>query len=401
MKDVRHDHLDDGEVVGTLKTGRAGSGSLLVIDDDEATLGLLTDLLEMNGFQAQPARGGREGLDLFETGRFDLVITDIRMPQVDGLEVLRKVSEIDETVPVILVTGYGDLENALRALRIGAYDFLLKPINPEILLNTAKKGLDHGRLKRFEKDYRLLLEDTVEARTKDLVKSYRTIKKIQGASVFALARLAESRDGETGFHLRRIQEYCQVLCRQLSLHSRYRDLMTDEFIENLVQCSVLHDIGKVAVPDNILFCPGKFSDAQFTVMKQHAEAGGKALEEAATEVGEQNNYLFMGRDIAYWHHERWDGSGYPCGLEGEDIPLAARIVALADVYDALTTARRYKPAFGHNEAREEIGAARGLQFDPEIVEAFLEAEEEFKAIRERLSGEGEKDVAMASGGCEA
>jgi putative two-component system response regulator len=364
-------------------------GTVLVIDDDQAVLGLLKDLLDLNGFRVQAALGGQEGLEVFQRDRFDLVITDIRMPNMDGLEVLKSVRERDDTVPVILVTGYGDLDYALGALREGAHDFLLKPINPEILLNTVRKGMEHAELRRFQRDYPIFLQKEVDARTEELKKSNETIRKIQGASVFALARLVESRDGETGYHLKRLQIYCSVLCAQLSQRERYSESMTEQFVEDLVQCSVLHDIGKVAIPDDILFYPGKFTDDEFEIMKQHTIAGGKALEEAALEVGEANNYLALGKDVACYHHERWDGTGYPVGLKGEDIPLSARIVALADVYDALTVRRRYKPAYSHVEALEQIRSERCKQFDPEIVDAFLEVQEEFRAIRRTVAADDE------------
>jgi putative two-component system response regulator len=372
-----------------LNGDQALTGSVLVIDDDEAVLGLLADLLDLNGFKVQAARGGKEGLECFDRNLPDLVITDIRMPQMDGLQVLKRVRKIDNTVPVILVTGFGDLDYALGALREGAHDFLLKPINPDILLNTVKKGLEHGHLRRFQRDYPIFLEKEVHLRTEELRRSNETIKKIQGASVFALARLVESRDGETGYHLRRLQNYCRALCMRLAQRQRYREAMTDQFVEDLVQCSVLHDVGKVAIPDNILFYPGRFSEAEFEIMKRHAVAGGKALEDAATEVGEGANFLLIGRDVAYYHHERWDGTGYPFGLQEEKIPLSARIVALADVYDALTTKRRYKRAFSHEEALQEIGSGRGKHFDPEVVDAFLDIEREFRAIRGTVYGEDE------------
>jgi putative two-component system response regulator len=387
---ARHNDLPDpleGEPVN--RGTSLSAGSVLVIDDDEAVLGLLSDLLALSGFKVQAAMSGQEGLECFGRELPDLVITDIRMPRMDGLQVLKKVREIDDTVAVILVTGYGDLDYALGALREGAHDFLLKPINPEILLNTVKKGLEHGHLRRFQRDYPVFLKREVDLRTEELRKSNETVKKIQGASVFALARLVESRDGETGFHLKRLQKYCRVLCNQLALRDRYKGSMTEQFVEDLVQCSVLHDIGKVAIPDSILFYPGRFSDAEFEIMKQHAVAGGKALEDAAAEVGEGENYLLIGRDVAYYHHERWDGSGYPFGLKGEDIPLSARIVALADVYDALTTERRYKMAYSHESAVNQILVERCMQFDPEVVDAFLDVENVFRAIRTTIFGEDE------------
>lgn len=494
---------------------RAALGAVLAVDDDKTSLGVLSDLLAESGFRVFTANHGREALDVFAEHRPDVVITDIWMPQLDGLEVLHRIRGHDETVPVILVTGGGDLESAVKALRRGAYDFLLKPINSVILMNTVRKAIEHGRLKRFEKNHRRLLEEQVESRTKELaktneflkgildsstavaivltnfehevvfwntgaekifgysanemvgssirrlrpggvdrsetfenlsrmvrikagtiqknvqqrskddrrltisltvapmidasgrvsgilgmgqdvteevrlhnelVKSLKRIQKIQGASIFALAKLAESRDNETAFHLKRLQAYCRALCLRLGLRKRYRSRMTVQFVEDLVQCSLLHDIGKLAIPDSILFTPRKFGHDERETMKQHALKGGRALQEAADEVGEEASYLSVGSDVAYYHHEHWDGSGYPFGLEKEQIPLAARIVAIADVYDALTTERRYKKAYSHDEATELIVQEKGKQFDPELVEAFMEIAGEFRRIRDELSG---------------
>lgn len=371
---------------------RVKEGSILVIDDDEVVLGVFKDLLELRSFEVLTAQEGRAGLDVFRNNRPDLVITDISMPELDGLQVLRRIREMDECVPVILVTGHGDLDNALRALRRGAYDFLLKPINPEILLNTVITGIEHCRLRRFERDYRHILEEQVEARTKDLMQSYKTIQKIQEASIFALAKLAESRDDETGLHLRRLQAYCKAVCLRLRQREAYQRFMADDFVDNIVRSSVLHDIGKVAIPDNILFSPDKFELDEYEIMKQHTVYGGKALEEAALEVGGEENYLSMGRDVAYYHHEHWDGNGYPFGLKGEEIPLAARIVALADVYDALTTQRRYRKAVAHEQAIQAIVSGRDKQFDPEIVDALLEIEAEFGRMHEQLSAAHKQPV---------
>ncbi|MGB6066779.1 MAG: response regulator [Desulfomonilaceae bacterium] len=377
----RHNSVDDySSIVGSPTT----RGSVLVIDDDAIVLGTLRDLLAIKGFSVLTAGGGAKAIEIFKDRRPDLVVTDIHMPQINGLEVLATIRQIDGTVPVVVVTGHGDLENAVLALRRGAHDFLLKPVNTEILLNAVQKGVEHCRLRRFEKDYRYLLEEEVEQRTTELMKSYQRIRRIQGASIFALAKLAESRDGETAFHLLRLQEYCRILCNQAAVRERYQEFMTQEFIDDLVQCSVLHDIGKVGIPDSILFNPKKFGIDEFEIMKRHSVYGGAALEEAAHEAGDKESYLFLAKDVAYYHHERWDGNGYPFGLKEEAIPLSARIVAIADVYDALTTERRYKRSYSHEEAREIIVREKGKHFDPELVEAFLEAEDKFEATRDRI-----------------
>ncbi len=502
-----HDNSLDGDSAPTTM------GSVLVIDDDTITLGVLRDLLTINGFAVLTAKEGGEGIEIFKERTPDLVVTDIHMPQIDGLEVLGIIRKIDGTVPVVVVTGHGDLDNAVRALRRGAHDFLLKPVNAEILLNTVQKGIEHSKLRRFERDYRQLLEEEVEKRTaeqartneflkgildsstgvsivltdfdhnvlfwntgaqnifgytademvgssifklyaednagmeameslrrimqikagtvqgqikhvskdgqaltistavspmldgsgnirgilglgrdvteevrlhEELVKSYQRIRRLQGASIFALAKLAESRDGETALHLTRLQAYCRILCDQLAARTLYKEFMTQQFVEDLVQCSVLHDIGKVGIPDAILFNSKKFGIDEFEVMKRHSVYGGAALEEAAHEAGDKDSYLYLAKDVAYYHHERWDGNGYPFGLKGEEIPLSARVVAVADVYDALTTERRYKRSYSHEEARGLIVEEKGKQFDPELVETFLEVESQFKTIRDKI-----------------
>jgi putative two-component system response regulator len=250
------------------------------------------------------------------------------------------------------------------------------------MLNAVRKGVDHCRLKRFEQDHRKILEQEVADRTRELARTNEFLRKVQASSIFALAKLAESRDDETGNHLKRLQAYCRVLCHELARRKQFRPFMTERFIEDLVQCSVLHDVGKVGIPDSILFNPRKFGIDEFEIMKQHAIFGGRALEEAAREIGDVQSYLSLGKDVAYYHHEHWDGSGYPFGLKGEEIPLAARIVAIADVYDALTTERRYKTAFSHSEAVRMITGLKGKQFDPDMVDAFIAVKEEFRRIRD-------------------
>jgi PAS domain S-box-containing protein len=280
----------------------------------------------------------------------------------------------------------------------------------EQLQSQVKSKADniHGKMKQVAKDGRILTislavsplldgsgnvqgivgigqDVTEETRLHDeLVKSFQMLKQTQDVSIFALARLAESRDEETGLHLTRIQHYCRVLCRGLAGRDIYRDGMIPGFVEDLVRSSVLHDIGKVTIPDSILLHPGKFTPEQFAVMREHPIHGGQALDDAVKRLGAES-FLSIGRDVAYYHHEHWDGKGYPFGLEGEAIPLSARIVAAADVYDALTTERRYKRAFTHEEACSIIQEGKSKQFDPEIVDAFLEVESEFRRIRNELS----------------
>lgn len=508
----------DSEVLNTGQTNyfesrTESSGSVtrvLAVDDDETSLGYLSELLSLSGFNPILAGSGEEALEHFAKYQPDIVLSDIQMPGMDGMKLLKTIRELDESTPVILITGHGEVDNAIRALRLGAYDFLLKPINTEILISTVERAAEHCRLKKLENEYTHRLEAQVASRTRELAKtndflrgildsstgvsiivsdleenvifwnsgaenilgyrsdemlgqsilklypkdvkrseirsqlmdkmedgsgniqemvsqiskngsqvvlsmavspmhdskgklqgilglgqdvteqvrlheqlveSYQRIRNIQGASIFALAKLAEARDGETGSHLNRLRRYCDSLCKRLSQRKRYGHLLNEDYILDLVQCSVLHDIGKLVIPDSILFHPGKFEADDFEIMKQHALFGGKALEEAAIEAGEGQSYLTLGRDVCYYHHERWDGSGYPFGLKGEEIPLPARIVSVCDVYDALTTERRYKAAFTHEAASNLIEKESGSQFDPEVVAAFTEVKADFAQIR--------------------
>ena len=281
------------------------------------------------------------------------------------------------------------------------------------LLRT-KTGTVHGKMRQVAKDGRVLtislaispmLDDEGEVRgilgvgqdvseqvrlNEELLESLHLIKQTQDASIFSLAKLAESRDEETGLHLSRIQDYCRVFCAGLCRQDKYREVMTSNFVDDLIRSSVLHDIGKVALPDSILLCPDRFSAEEYEIMKRHPIFGGQALEDAVKKLGAES-FLSMGRDIAYFHHEHWDGKGYPFGRRGEEIPLSARIVAIVDVYDALTTRRRYKRAFSHGEACAIIIDGKGKQFDPGLVDVFLDVSNEFHNIRNSFSSDDLKD----------
>ncbi len=218
----------------------------------------------------------------------------------------------------------------------------------------------------------------------EILRLFDQVRRTQDAAIFALAKLAESRDEETGAHLVRIQSYTRLLCECIAGKEDFREIVTPQYIEDLVRSAVLHDIGKVSIPDSVLLSPGGFSPEDHRIMMKHTIAGGKALEEAAEKLG-ASSFLTLGMEVAYYHHERWDGSGYPFGLAGEAIPLSARIVAVADVYDALTTERRYKKAFSHKAACTSIDEGKSAQFDPRLVDAFIKAEKEFRQVRDTVS----------------
>jgi PAS domain S-box-containing protein len=231
--------------------------------------------------------------------------------------------------------------------------------------------------------YRGIIRDRTEKKKleMDLIDSYKKLQNARAATILGLAKLAEYRDEGTGTHLERIREYAKRLAEEMAKIPRYGAIITPDYIEDIFQSSILHDIGKVGIPDAILLKPGRLTDAEFEVIKRHTTMGGDAIAIIESRL-EESSFLFMGKEIAYNHHEKWDGSGYPQGLEGEEIPLSARIVALADVYDALTSERFYKKAYTHKKSKEIITDLKGTHFDPETVDAFLILESEFNTIRE-------------------
>ena len=230
--------------------------------------------------------------------------------------------------------------------------------------------------------YRGIVRDRTEKKKleMDLIESYKKLQNARAATILGLAKLAEYRDEGTGAHLERIREYAKRLAEEMAKNSRYKTIVTQDYIEDIFQSSILHDIGKVGIPDAILLKPGRLTDEEFEVIKRHTTMGGDAIGIIESRIKERS-FLFMGKEIAYNHHEKWDGSGYPRGMKGEEIPLSARIIALADVYDALTSKRFYKEAYTHERSKDIIVDLKGSHFDPEIVEAFLILEAEFDTIR--------------------
>jgi len=446
----------------------------------------------------------------------DLVVADARSSGLSCLDLIRRVNEFDDSVPVILLTDPSNREESFQAVEQGAHSFVEMPLEMDALRQAVSRGLERGDLMRFKRDQQKLMEQAIHEKTLDIIRTkdflkgmlnssslvsvvltdldqkvlfwnkgaehifgytaneiigdsvtklyppdaftketveqlrkmikekkgtvlgkmeqlakdgrvltmslalspmvdqtgelqgilgigldvteevrqqqqilmlLNLVKKTQEVSIFALAKLAESRDEETGLHLTRIQEYCKILGLSLAKRDRFKAIISDQFIEDLYQSCVLHDIGKVGIPDSVLLSNNSFTEEDREIMKRHPIIGGRALEEAVKILGERS-FLTIGMEVAYFHHERWDGAGYPFGLEGETIPLSARIVALADVYDALTSERRYKRAFTHEAATRIVTEGSGKHFDPDVVEAFQELENEFSNIRSAFSSPG-------------
>jgi putative two-component system response regulator len=363
--------------------------TILIVDDNEDNIFLLSHIVSQGGYGIMLAHGGNEALEVMQSsgGFIDLVLLDIMMPDVDGLTVTKILKESPRTkmIPILLLTASSRgsrYEDVARGLDMGADDYMTKPLEKVELMARIRSLL---RGKRLQDDLVVKTKQLEEMNDRlELMAEERAIEIMmtRDAAIFGMAKLAESRDPETGAHLERIRNYTRTLAAELGNNPKYADVIDDEYVLMIYQSSPLHDIGKVGVEDNVLLKPGKLTPEEFDVMKRHAQIGGDAL--AATQRWDktEHNFLSMGREIAYYHHERWDGKGYPKGLKGEEIPLAARIMALADVYDALASKRVYKEPMSHEDACRIILAEAGKQFDPDVVAAFARVEQKFRDIHQ-------------------
>ncbi len=331
---------------------------ILVVDDELVSRKKMELLVKSLGHETIVAKDGLEGWEVWKKERARMVITDWMMPGMDGLELCRRIrkAEGSQYIYIIMVTSREDLSDLVTGMDAGADDFITKPFVKEELSVRIRAG---ERITGFE--------------TRDIV-------------IFSLARLVESRDSETGLHLERIRHYSKELTIALSKLDTPPNEINTLFLDNIFLTSPLHDIGKIGIPDYILLKPGKLDDREFEIMKRHTIIGFETLNEALNKYPKAD-YLRMSAEIALYHHERYDGSGYPKGLSGREIPLSARIVALADVYDALVSKRIYKEAYQHDVAKSIIENERGKGFDPMVVEGFLSREDRFVDISRRFSND--------------
>lgn len=356
---------------------------ILIIDDDELNRDILCELLEED-YETATAASGEEGLARMMDFGPDLVLLDIMMPGIDGYEVCRQIKSAPcgELNLVALVSGRASTKERLDGYKAGADDYIVKPFDHEELIARVNtlfrlRGtlVELTRVNAKIQIYSEKLEQLVRERSAEILESH-------DVTVFALAKLAESRDPETGEHLERMRSYSQILAEELAKTGPYTDQIDEAFLADLYLSSPLHDIGKVGIPDVILLKPGRLSKPEFEIMQRHSAIGADALWEAAGHT-KSGGFLNMAAEIAEAHHERFDGSGYPNGLVGTNIPLAARIVALADVYDALTSIRVYKAAFDPIVAKSMIVDEADKHFDPVIVDAFQKRLDDFLQIRQR------------------
>jgi putative two-component system response regulator len=354
------------------------SPEILVADDDERTLCLLVELLTRCGYTARPVPDGPTALQSLQQDPPDLILLDVSMPGLTGYEVCRfiKADPCLSDIPVIFLSGFHETLDKVKSFAVGGVDYLTKPFQVAELQARIHTHLKLGRLQRELQRYNRELEIRVASQVKEISES-------QMATIFALAKLAESRHPDTGKHIERTRIFCRLLAFQLRQRPDFRPLIDEQFIDNIYHASPLHDIGKVGISDSTLLKPGRYSAEEYADMKNHTLIGAQTLE--AVRVRYPNNsFLLMGIEIARSHHEKWDGSGYPDGLVGCAIPLSARIMAVADVYDALRSPRTYKPAYSHQVARDTILADCGKHFDPNVTQVFLDLESEFEEIRNRV-----------------
>jgi putative two-component system response regulator len=365
--------------------------TILIVDDQPENLVVLGDLLEPH-YRVRAVNNGERALRAAATEpRPELILLDVMMPGMDGYAVLTQLrrDSLTRDIPVIFVTARDAALDEEHGLELGAADYITKPINPAIVLARVRTQLENKQARDLLKNQNAFLEREVARRMHDN-------ELIQSASVHALAILAETRDADTGNHLRRTQVYVEVLTAALGEHSDYAPLLSGGQAQLIVRAAPLHDIGKVGIPDQVLYKPAKLTTEEYRVIQTHSRIGGDAIKVAMQRVREADHsalaadqgalaFLGVASEIACWHHERWDGDGYPDRLQGPTIPLAARIMAVADVFDALTSKRVYKEAIPHDEAVEIIRAEQGRQFDPTLVEIFLNVEPRFAKIARRLA----------------
>lgn len=340
--------------------------TVLVVDDNTGILTLINQVLQGH-YRTILLTSGEQALKYLQGNVPDLIVLDIEMPGMNGYEILHKIKEDPRlvSIPVIFFTALSDNESELEGLSHGAIDYISKPVIPKLLLRRI-----HIQLELYR--YQHKLEEMVQTKTLQLV-------RLQQTTINTLTELSESRDVNTGSHIKRTSLYVETLVRKYAQDPRHSNELGREQIENIISAAPLHDIGKMAIPDAILLKPGPLLPEEFEIMKTHVEIGARTLRKATEELG-FSSFLDMGLELCLTHHEKWNGTGYPQGLVGDAIPLSGRIMAVADVYDALTSFRPYKEPFTHEKAADIIMEGRGSHFDPDLTDVFADNAERFAEI---------------------
>jgi putative two-component system response regulator len=360
-----------------------GRMTVMAVDDTPANLGVLEAILSAQGYRIVSFPKGELALKAAAKVRPDVILLDIMMPEMDGFEVCRRLKADQQLshIPVIFLSALNDTKDVLQAFSAGGVDYIVKPFQAEEVLARVRTHVTLHQMQHQLKLQNQHLEQLVQEKVKEITDS-------QFATLFAITNLSEFRDNITGRHIDRTRTFCRELAEELRRDSPYRDEIDEDYIRNLYQAAPLHDIGKIGIPDRILLKPGRLSAEEFAIMKTHAEIGARTLE-MVLERYPRHSFIKMGVEVARSHHEKWDGTGYPQGLKGLAIPLSGRIMALADVYDALRSKRPYKDIYSQDEAVSVITTDSGFHFDPEIVRAFRKLSDRFHEISIELQDSDE------------
>ncbi len=349
--------------------------TILIVDDDPTVLAAISKVLREK-YRVKATRSGEQALQIAQGPEPpDLILLDVLMPKLNGYEVLNKLQshQVSKSIPIIFVSAKSSEADEERGLELGAVDYISKPISPVVLQARVNTQLLLKQAKDYLSDKNAFLEAEVHRRMAEN-------QQIQSVSIRALAHLAEIRDPETGQHILRTQAYVYQLAKLLKQREEFNDIITDEYVDLIARSAPLHDIGKVGIPDNILLKAAPLSDREWQIMQSHPGLGAQAIELAEKEVNSPLKFLSLAKEIARWHHEHYDGSGYPDGLAGSDIPLSARIMAVADVFDALLSRRVYKKALATDEVYRQMAEQGGKHFDPVVLQVFLAHFDEFVSI---------------------
>lgn len=344
---------------------------ILVVDDEDRNLRVMEALLIPLGYEVILARDGEEAFKKVQEIPPDVILLDVMMPKMDGFEVARRLKEKEETkiIPIVMVTALKEVEDRVRALEVGADDFLSKPVDKTELKARVQSLLKVKAYNDHMRNYQKELESEIARRTQQLRRAFEKIKLASLDTIYRLSTAAEYKDEDTGAHILRMSNYSAAVARKMGLN--------EKTVEAILYAAPMHDVGKIGTPDSILLKPGKLDPDEWETMKQHTTNGGRILE------GSDAGFIKLGEVIALTHHEKWDGSGYPKGLKGSKIPLVGRIVAIGDVFDALTSKRPYKEPFSLEKSYGIIQEGKGTHFDPAVVDAFFAIEDEISSIKEK------------------
>ena len=333
---------------------------IIIIDDNPEVLKILTEALEGLGYDCHTAQDGYQGLEKINSNRFDVVLSDIKMSNMESQEFLKRINELDPDLPVVMVSAVREAESVRHTLREGAYDYLTKPFGFEEMELTLKRAFEHGSLLRENREYRRGLEEKVRERTRELMEALEEVEQTYQMTLQSLSEALDAREHETSNHSQRVTNYTLSMAIQMGV--------AEEDLVHITRGALLHDVGKIGVPDSILLKQGELTDEEWAVMKKHPQIGYDILKGV--------KFMEKGLEIVLYHHERYDGKGYPKGLSGSDIPVGARIFPLADTFDAITSDRPYRKGLPFSAVRAEISKHSGSQFDPEVVELFCSIPEE-------------------------